>query len=124
IAQARVRGINVVIAAGNLNSAPVGTPANVPGALSVGASDAGTGTLCASSATGALLLAPGCSILSVDPTTGQATTSREGTSAAAAFAAAGIAALRTWRPDLGAQDAERIITDSATVSPAGRSLNL
>lgn len=124
IAQARARGVNVVVSAGNRSGGPVGTPADVAGALSVGAADAGSGVLCASSATGALLLAPGCSIVSGDPVTGQVTTSQEGTSAAAAFVAAAVASLRSWRPDLAAQDVERIISDSAIVSPAGRHLHL
>jgi hypothetical protein len=122
--QTRLRGINVVIAAGNLDGRPVGTPANVAGAFSIGASDASAGTLCASSATGALLLAPGCAIDSADPSSGTASTSQEGTSAAAAFTAAGVAALRTWRPDLLPQDVERLLNESATPSVAGRRLNL
>ena len=90
IRQAQVRGIHVVVAGGNLNGRPLGTPANIPGALSIGSTNSGTGTLCSSSATGALLLAPGCAIDSADPTTGQMSRSDEGTSAAATVAAAAL----------------------------------
>src|SRR5262249_46725128 len=56
---ARAHGLSVVVAAGNNDGRPPGIPANIAGALSVGATETGTGDLCAFSASGAQLLAPG-----------------------------------------------------------------
>ncbi|MBE2317788.1 S8/S53 family peptidase [Solirubrobacter sp. CPCC 204708] len=124
VAAARAQGLSVVVAAGNLDGRPVGTPANAPGAFSVGASDAASGSLCASSATGALLLAPGCSIDGADPSTGQPITSQSGTSAAAVIVGTALAALRTWRPDLAPAIAEQLLNETGTATLAGRRLNL
>lgn len=114
VLRARENGINVVVAGGNFDGRPAGAPANTPGVLSVGSADAVTGALCASSAVGTRLSAPGCSIDGADPVSGQTAPNQQGTSAAAAIAAAGIAALRTWRPDLSVAAAEQLVIESAT----------
>ena len=85
VAAARAHGLNVVVAAGNNSGRPPGTPANIPGAFSVGAASTGTGDLCPFSASGALMVAPGCGLDGADPTTGQPTTTEQGTSHAAAI---------------------------------------
>lgn len=116
-------GVNVVVAGGNFDGRPIGAPANAPGALSVGALDATTGSVCATSATGTTLLAPGCSIDGAHPTSGQPTTSQQGTSAAAAIVAASLAALRTWRPDLSVSAAAELLVNAAAPTAAGRRLD-
>jgi hypothetical protein len=121
---ARTHGMSVVGAAGNTSGGPVGTPANVSGVLSVGATDSASGSLCAFSASGAQLLAPGCTLDAADPASGAPTTSYQGTSAAAAVTAAALAALRTWRPDLTPDEADRLLNETATRSEWGRRLDL
>ena len=121
---ARLHGMNVIAAAGNRHGRPVGTPGNVSGIVSVGASDSGSGSLCSFSATGALLLSPGCSLDGAHGGTGQPVTNQYGTSIASAIAAAGLAALRTWRPDLTPDDADRLLNETATPSEWGRRLDL
>ncbi|MDA0181313.1 S8 family serine peptidase [Solirubrobacter phytolaccae] len=123
VKRARELGVNVVIAGGNLNGRPIGAPADAPGAISVGALDATTGSLCATSATGTTLLAPGCSIDGALPNSGAPTTSQQGTSAAAVFVAVGLAALRTWRPDLTVAAAEELIVNAAVPVASGRRLD-
>ena len=121
---ARASGISFVAAAGNHAGGPVGSPANVPGVLSVGATNTATGDRCGFSATGALLLAPGCGLDGADPTSGTTLTTQEGTSHAAAVAAAALAALRTWRPDLTPDAAERLLNETGKATMWGRSLDL
>jgi hypothetical protein len=124
VSGARATGISFVAAAGNNDGGPVDTPANIPGVLSVGATDSGSGGLCGFSATGALLLAPGCTLDGADPATGTPVATQQGTSHAAVIAAAALAALRTWRPDLTPDEADRLLNETASPSVWGRSLNL
>jgi Subtilase family len=124
VSGARETGISFVAAAGNNGGGPVGTPANVPGVLSVGATDSASGGLCAFSATGALLLAPGCTLDGADPSTGAPATTQQGTSHAAVIAATALAALRTWRPDLTPDQADRLLNESASPSLWGRNLDV
>ncbi len=124
VAAARSQGLNVVVAGGNFNGRPVGTPANVPGAFSVGSVDAQTGDLCPTSSTGALVLAPGCSIDAADPTSGQPLAGVHGTSSSAAIVASAVAALRTWRPDLTPDGAEQLINETGVTTAFGRRLDL
>jgi hypothetical protein len=124
VAAARSHGLNVVVAAGNNDGRPPGVPASIPGAFSVAASNTGTGDRCPFSATGASLLAPGCSLDGADPATGQTTTADQGTSQAAALVAAGVAALRTWRPDLTPDEVDRLLRETATSSAEGGRLDL
>lgn len=121
---ARQTGISVVGAAGNNYGRPVGAPANINGVLPVGASDSSSGGLCTFSATGALLLAPGCAIDGADPVTGAPSTEQQGTSHAAAIAVAALSALRTWRPDLSPADVDRVLNETATPSLWGPNLDL
>lgn len=114
VAAARAHGLNVVIAAGDNSGRGPGVPANFPGAFSIAAANSGSGGLCPLSATGALLVAPGCTLDGADPITGQPTTTDQGTSYAAAIVAASLAALRTWRPDLTPDEADRLLSDTAT----------
>ena len=116
-------GVNVVTAGGNFDGRPIGAPANAPGAISVGALDASTGGLCATSATGTTMLAPGCSIDGAHPVSGQPLANQQGTSAAAAIAAASLAALRTWRPDLTVGAAAELLVGTAVSTAAGRRLD-
>jgi hypothetical protein len=113
VSSARASGMSVIAAAGNTAGAGVGTPASLPGVLSVGAADA-AGTRCDFSATGAAILAPGCGIDGADPSTGNPTSSQQGTSVAAAVTAASLAALRSWRPDLAPDAAERVLVQTAS----------
>jgi hypothetical protein len=115
---ARGRGINVVAAAGN-QPGPVDHPANYPPVLAVGAADA-SGAACHFSASGAGLdlLAPGCELELAHPVSGEAGTSA-GTSQAAAFAAATLAALRSHRPDLSVDEAEALLRAQGAATPHG-----
>jgi len=124
VAAARAHGLNVVVAAGNNDRRPPGAPANLAGALSVGAASTGSGELCGFSASGALLVAPGCGLDAADPLTGQPTTSDQGTSRAAAIVATALAALRTWRPDLTVDEADRLLTETATPTLDGRRIDV
>jgi hypothetical protein len=121
---AHAHGANVVAAAGNTNGQPVSTPANAAGVFSIGASDTASGGLCSFSAGGALLLAPGCTLDGADPATGAPTANQQGTSHAAVIAATALAALRTWRPDLSPEAAERLLNETGVESSAGRRLDL
>ena len=121
---ARTLGISVVAAGGNTGGQPVGTPANVAGVLSVGATDSASGGPCAFSASAALLFAPGCTLNGAGPATGAPVTNQQGTSHAAAVVSAALAALRTWRPDLGPDEANRLLNESGMPAAWGRSLNL
>ena len=121
---ARAAGISFVAAAGNHAGGPVGSPANVPGVLSVGATSTVTGDRCSFSATGALLFAPGCGLDGAEPNSGAPLTTQEGTSHAAAITAAALAALRTWRPDLTPDVAERLLNETGKTTMWGRSLDL
>jgi hypothetical protein len=123
VQSARADGLSVVAAAGNSSGGAVGSPANVPGVLSVGASDA-SGSLCALSAAGATLRAPGCGLDAADPRTGAPVTGAQGTSPASALVAATLAALRTYRPDLTPQAADAQVLSTATVVDSGRVLNI
>jgi hypothetical protein len=116
IGGAKARGMNVVAAAGNTNGGPVGTPARIPGVFSVGAFDSTTGGRCAFSAVGADIDAPGCTIDGADPVTGEPLTTQQGTSIASAVTAAGLAALRTWRPDLSPEAAEALFQTTSSAN--------
>ncbi|MDX6707833.1 MAG: hypothetical protein QOI48_3679 [Solirubrobacteraceae bacterium] len=118
IATARTRGMTVVAAAGNNAGGPVVIPAGHPGVLSVGGS-AADGQRCAGSAAGAALQAPGCGLDESDPASGNALGATAGTSQASALTAAALAALRSWRPELSAIEAEQALIDSARATPGG-----
>lgn len=105
--------IAVVAAAGNVNG-PVFYPARHDPVLAVGAATA-AGGFCDFSARGAGLdiLAPGCGMdVGVLPSGGQG--GGFGTSHASAFLAGALTALRAYRPDLTAQQAEDFFVSAAT----------
>lgn len=122
IAQARSGGVTVVAAAGNTGGS-LGTPANFPGVLSVGAADP-SGALCSFSASGATLLAAGCDLDGADPATGTPETGMQGTSQASAITAAAVDALESYRPDLGPDAVADLLSSTATSTPGGRLLNV
>jgi len=119
---ARAEGVNVVGAAGNNGGGPLETPAQLPGVLAVGgvASD---GARCGISAVGARLMGPGCAIDAIDSNSGAAT-KFDGTTAAAAVTATALAALRSWRPELTADDAEHLALTTAIAGPDGARINV
>ena len=117
-------GINVVAAAGNTDGRSVGAPANFPGVIAVGGTHTGSGALCGFSATGASVLTPGCALDGADPSTGAPSLVQQGTSEASVILAAALAALRTWRPDVSADSAVRLLTEHATRTIDGLNLNL
>jgi hypothetical protein len=122
LANARAHGLNVLVAAGNNGGGPLETPAQLPGALSVGGSGADGGR-CAISAIGAALQAPGCGVDAIDPASG-GPASFQGTTASAAVAAAAVSALRSYRPDLSPDAADQLLLSTATPTPAGPLLNV
>jgi hypothetical protein len=118
IAVAKHQGISVFAAAGNTGGA-LSFPAAYPGTISIGAADAGAspGTLCAFSARGAELLAPGCDtqtggIEGAWQDTGEPNVS-QGTSQADAIDASIDAAMRDYGPTLTAQQAEGCLISTA-----------
>lgn len=121
-ANARAHGLSVVVAAGNNSGGPLETPAQLPGALSVGGA-ATDGSRCAISALGAALHALGCGVDAIDPASG-GPASFQGTTASAAVAAAAISALRSYRPDLSPDAADQLSVATATQTPAGPHLNV
>jgi hypothetical protein len=123
VSGARANGLSVVAAAGNTAGGPVGSPASQPGILSVGGS-AAHGERCAGSASGAALQAPGCGLDEADSLTGNALGATAGTSQASALTAAALAALRSWRPELSAIEAEQALIDSARTAPGGRLMDV
>jgi hypothetical protein len=109
----RATGINVVAAAGNSGGMSVGLPGTIPGVIAVGASDTVTGAACGFSAAGTTLSAPGCTLDGADPVSGTPLTAQQGTSESSVLVATALAALRTWRPDLGPDEAERLLAATA-----------
>jgi hypothetical protein len=107
-------GIDVAAAAGNEGASQVSYPAAAPGVLAVGASDAQR-ERCAFSNTGPqlALLAPGCDLEEANPLTGAVEYDEAGASFAEADAAAVLAALRAYRPDLGPEEAEQLMRSTA-----------
>jgi hypothetical protein len=110
IAQARVREMSILAAAGN-DPGPVQQPAGQPGFIAVGAGD--DSGLCPFSANiGLTIYAPGCGIDQID-TGGEPFCCGNGTSQATAFAAAALVALRSYQPDLSAAQAEQQLLSTA-----------
>jgi len=118
VATARTNGLSVVAAAGNNAGGRVENPASQAGVLAVGGS-AADGQRCAGSASGAALQAPGCGLDETDPATGSPVRATAGTSQASALAAAALAALWSWRPELSPAEAEQALVQSARAAPGG-----
>jgi len=112
-AQARARDVSLVAGAGNAGG-NVEWPAADPAIFAVGAAGP-DGVLCDFSARGAhvLLAAAGCGLALADPATGEPV-SFAGTSPAAAFTSAALAALRSYRPALSAEQAADLLVRTAT----------
>jgi hypothetical protein len=129
IADAHNEGISVLAASGNRSRVVVDSPADESGVLSVGAvSSVGRG-LCpfSNGGTNVDLLAPGCDAAVSDPTTGLGTDGggyEVGTSGATMTASTAIALVRTYRPDLTASEAERIVASACDEGGEGRDINL
>jgi hypothetical protein len=113
VEKASNRGLAVVAAAGNDDGGPVGYPAAYPTVLSVGATDAQGGAFCSFSnrGEGLRLLAPGCDLDGADPTSGAPDYNYwQGTSESSAIAAAALAALESYQPNLTPAAAEQDLT--------------
>lgn len=106
-------GVAVVAAAGNDDGGPVEYPAAYPTVLSVGATDSQGGAFCSFSnrGEGLRLLAPGCDLDGADPTSGAPDYNYwQGTSESSAIAAAALAALDSYQPNLTPAAAEQDLT--------------
>lgn len=106
-------GVAVVAAAGNDDGGPVEYPAAYSGVLSVGATATAGGGFCSFSNRGAglRLLAPGCDLDGADPGNGTPDSNYwQGTSESSVIAAAALAALDSYRPDLSPVGSEEILT--------------
>jgi len=113
VQEANNYGVAVVAAAGNDDGGPVDYPAAYPAVLSVGASDTQGGAFCSFSnrGEGLRLIAPGCDLDGAGPTSGAPDYNYwQGTSESSAVAAAALAALEAYRPDLSPQAAEEDLT--------------
>ncbi len=113
VEKANDRGVAVVAAAGNDEGGPVEYPAAYPLVLSVGATDTVGGALCSFSSKGEALrlTAPGCDLDGADPLTGAPDYDySQGTSEASAIAAAALAALDSYRPEVSPQASEGYLT--------------
>ncbi|WP_196189458.1 S8 family serine peptidase [Conexibacter sp. W3-3-2] len=97
VGEARGNGVSVVAAAGNTAGAPNGWPATADGVIAVAAGTPAGGLCGYASYSPGTLVGPGCGIDTAD---GEApvTTENGGSSSAAAFTSAIVAALRSWRP--------------------------
>jgi hypothetical protein len=114
VGRARRAGVSVVAGAGNGGGAveyPAASDQRVFGVSASGPDN----QLCAFSASGpgVAIAAPGCALELADPLTGQPV-SYGGTSPAAAFVSSTLAALRSYRPDLGAAEAELLLRDASS----------
>lgn len=120
---ARAAGLDLLAAAGDEGSQTVSYPAAVPPIIAVGASGADRAQ-CAFSNTGPqlALLAPGCDLQEADPVSGSPLERYGGTCQGETIAAAVLAALRAYRPDLGPSQAEQLLT--STAQAAGGSLDV
>jgi hypothetical protein len=125
ISRAHTNGISVVAAAGN-NADALGSPASEAGVFAIAAGDR-AGGLCSFSnrGVGIDLIGPGCELDLADPSSGQLWSDYEGgTSAASMTASTVLALLRSYRPDLGWQNAEQLLAGSGRSSPAGPLLDV
>jgi hypothetical protein len=128
LAQLNAAGVAVVASAGNYpdgSGGPALVPASQPGVFVVGASTAQPGSLsntplgspCSFSARqGVPLYAPGCGLTQATPFMDQPQQNvlGDGTSQAAAFAAASLVALTSYDPSLSYQQAEQLLLRTST----------
>jgi hypothetical protein len=112
VAEADGQNIAIVAAAGNAPGA-IEEPAAEPGVLAVGAGDPNN-AICSFSATESLtFFAPGCGLDEANPATDQPICCGNGTSQAAAFAAAVVVALMSYDPTLSYSVAESLLVSTA-----------
>jgi hypothetical protein len=121
VGQLEGQNVAVVAAAGN-NPGAVEEPGAEPNVFSVGAmtaqpgslSDTPVGSPCSFSATTAVgIMAPGCGLDAASPITDQPLCCEDGTSEAAAFTAAVLAALMSYDPSLSYAKAEDLLVQTA-----------
>ncbi len=115
-------GLDLLAAAGDEGSSMISYPAAVRPIIAVGASGANR-IQCSFSNTGPqlALLAPGCELQEANPVSGELLEGYAGDSQGDAITAAVLAALRAYRPDLGAGEAEHLLI--STAQAAGGSLD-
>jgi hypothetical protein len=112
VGEADGQNIAIVAAAGNSPGA-IEQPAAQPGVLAVGAADPNN-AFCSFSATQNLTFyAPGCGLDQANPATDQPLCCGQGTSQAAAFAAAVLVALMSYDPSLSYSAAENLLVSTA-----------
>jgi hypothetical protein len=112
VAEADGQNIAIVAAAGNSPGA-IEQPAAEPGVLAVGAGDPNN-AICSFSATDSLTFyAPGCGLDQASPATDAPTCCGNGTSQAAAFAAAVLVALMSYDTSLTYSAAENLLVSTA-----------
>jgi len=112
VTEANGQNIGIVAAAGNSPGA-IEEPAAEPGVLAVGAGDPNN-AICSFSATDNLTFyAPGCGLDQASPATDQPLCCGNGTSQAAAFAAAVLVALMSYDPSLSYSAAENLLVSTA-----------
>jgi hypothetical protein len=112
VAEADRQNIAIVAAAGNAPGA-IEEPAAEPGVLAVGAGDPNN-AICSFSATDSLTFyAPGCGLDQANPATDAPTCCGNGTSQAAAFAAAVLVALMSYDSSLTYAAAEDLLVSTA-----------
>jgi hypothetical protein len=119
VTQARAAGIDIVAAAGNRSTGTVDFPANLPGVLTIAASDSAGGRCSiASDGPEVELWTLGCRVDTVYfPTLGPGLGT--GSSFATAYAAGVLAAVRDRMPALTVTQAEQLLTSTAGGGAAG-----
>jgi hypothetical protein len=124
VTSARAAGIDVVAAAGNRSTGTVDFPANLPGVLTVAASDSGDGR-CAIASYGpeVELWTLGCGVDTFYfPTQGAGVGT--GSSFSTAYAAGVLAAVRDRLPSYTVDQAEQLLTANSTTGAAGATLDV
>ncbi len=110
-------GISVFAAAGNDGLNQIDYPAALPPIIAVGAAGENHERCPFSNwGPGLALLAPGCDLDTVDPSTGEPVSGFYGTSQATADTAAVVCALDAYRPDLSPEDNRQLLTISASAN--------
>ena len=116
-------GESIVAAAGNEGASQIDYPAALPPIIAVGGSDQ-NGQRCSFSNWGPslTLMAPGCDLETVDPSTGEPVSGFYGTSQATADTGAVVAALDAYRPELTPEQDRQLLKSNAAAN--GGALNV
>lgn len=110
-------GISVFAAAGNEGLNQIDYPAALPPIIAVGAAGENHQRCPFSNwGPGLALLAPGCNLDTVDPSTGEPVSGFYGTSQATADTAAVVCALDAYRPELSPEQNRQLLTTSASMN--------